>query len=202
ELNRLGVPKDHRATTPHWHHQQVAALLRNKKYVGVWPWGRKKHVRNPLTGQVAQESRPADECEKWTRYFPNLRILSDGMMDGAAARLAANVLLQEHRRRADGRLAGSTTGNAANQPRHLLSRLPRCGTCGAAFRVGGAGGRCLACPNWAKGTCTCKTQVRRSLAEGLILGAIGQRILASPAWKEAVLRETRAAWAEHEDRWP
>jgi hypothetical protein len=64
ELNRLGAPKDHRATTKYWHHQQVGALLRNKEYVSTWPWGQNKNVRNPLTGQISQEGRPPEECEK------------------------------------------------------------------------------------------------------------------------------------------
>src|SRR5690349_5641904 len=34
ELNRLGAPKDHRATTQHWHHQYLPGLLQNEKYVG------------------------------------------------------------------------------------------------------------------------------------------------------------------------
>ena len=65
ELNGLNAPKDHRATTKNWHHQQVSKLLARKKYVGIWPWGEKKNVRNPLTGKKKQEPRPAKECEGW-----------------------------------------------------------------------------------------------------------------------------------------
>jgi hypothetical protein len=42
EPNRRSAPKDHRATTKYWHHQQVAKLLANEKYVGIWRWGEKK----------------------------------------------------------------------------------------------------------------------------------------------------------------
>ena len=39
ELNRHGVPKDHRSTVPAWTQQHLLTLLKNPKYVGVWPWG-------------------------------------------------------------------------------------------------------------------------------------------------------------------
>jgi hypothetical protein len=64
----------------------------------------------------------------------------------------------------------------------MLSGLLRCEVCGAVFHVAGAYGKYLRCPNWAKGVCTCKTQVRRELAERMILEAIGQRILSNPTW--------------------
>jgi site-specific DNA recombinase len=202
ELNRLHAPKDHRATTPHWHHQMVTALLRNEKYVGIWPRGRKKNVRRPHTGQVSQESRPEEECAAWTRYLPHLRLIPDETMAAAKARLDENAARNENRRQTNGRLRGSRTGNATEHPRHLLSRLLRCEACGAVFYVGGANGRYLFCPNYAKGLCTCQTQVPRALAEKVILAAIGQRILSNPTWREAVLIATQQAWTKSQRQRP
>src|SRR5260221_106865 len=54
ELSRLNAPKDHRSTTAGWHHDYVRRVLRNEKYIGIWPWGRLTNVRNPLTGQIIQ----------------------------------------------------------------------------------------------------------------------------------------------------
>jgi DNA invertase Pin-like site-specific DNA recombinase len=202
ELNRLGAPKDHRSTKKYWHHQQVAALLQRQKYVGIWRWGEKKNVRNPLTGQVSQEERPEEDCQKWQRPFEHLRIISDELMAKALARLHANQEKHEHHRRPDGRLLGSRTGNSASNPRHLLSGLFHCAGCQAVFHVCGANGRYLRCPNFAEGVCTCKTQVRRDLAERLILQAIGQRIFSNPTWLRAVYEETLTAWRVQGQRRP
>jgi transposase len=127
-----------------------------------------------------------------------LRIISEEIWEAAQARLAANARQLEHRRRPDGRLAGSRAGDSAAHPRHLLSGLLCCAACGASFHVAGAGGRYLRCPNWAKGVCACKTQVRRDRAERLILEAIGQRVLANPVWSRAVLEAALAAWKEQQ----
>ena len=57
ELNRLAAPKDHRSTKPNWRHQYLPRLLRNRKYLGWWGWGKMTNVRNPLTGKIHQEER-------------------------------------------------------------------------------------------------------------------------------------------------
>jgi integrase/DNA invertase Pin-like site-specific DNA recombinase len=202
ELNRLNAPKDHRATTKNWHHQLVTELLKNKKYVGVWPWGEKKNVRNPLTGQVVQEDRPSEESEQWTRDLQNLRLISNEMFEAAAARLAENAGKVENRRRPNGTLTGSRTGNATSNPQHLLSRLLRCEECRAALRVCGAKGNYLGCPNWGKGVCGCKTMIPRERAERLILEAVAQRVFTNPSWKEEVHKAALAQWREQEHQQP
>src|SRR5436305_8614027 len=95
ELTRRRAPKDHRATTPGWHHQYVRNVLRNEKYIGIWPWGRLTNVRNPLTGQILQEERPAEEAARWVRERPHLRLIDDAtfcqaqaLLDGFEARWA------------------------------------------------------------------------------------------------------------------
>jgi hypothetical protein len=202
ELNRLHAPKDHRATTKHWHHQLIVEVLKNKKYIGVWPWGEKKNVRNPLDGRVTQEDRPEEESAKWTRHFPDLRLISDEIFEAAAARLTENARKVEHRRRPNGTLTGSRTGNATSHPRHLLSRLLRCEACSAFLRVCGASGTYLGCPNWGKGVCACKPIVPRERAERLILEAIAQRVLTNPSWNEEVYKAALAQWQEQEQQQP
>ncbi len=189
ELNRLSAPKDHRSTKPHWHHQYVARLLANQKYIGLWPWGQAKNVRDPSTGQVSQEFRADEDTKKWTRSFPQLQIIDTETWEAAQARLEKNRAEQEHRRKPDGRLRGSKTGNAQNHPRYLLSQTALCDACGVRLVVTGINGKYLICPNAIKGVCTCKTQLRRELAEEMILDVIGRKILTDPFGKKLFIRK-------------
>ncbi|MCB9922379.1 MAG: recombinase family protein [Planctomycetaceae bacterium] len=200
ELNRRSAPKDHRATTPKWHHQQVAGVLGRVKYVGSWPWGERKNARDPLTGQVRQEDRPEDACEKWIRDLPYLRIIDDETFDAAQRMLDANIERHVATRRPNGTLAGSQRGSTT--PRHLLSGLIQCGECGATFHVGGTHGRYLFCPNYSKGNCSCKTQLRRDRAESMILERIGTGILDDDNWFAAIFESLQCSWREGMRRRP
>ena len=200
ELNRLSAPKDHRATTPKWHHQYVAKLLANPKYIGRWGWGQKKNVRNPLTGQVRQEDRPIEEQEKWMRHFPHLQIIDDETFQKAQDLLAENKEKYAKNRKSDGRFRRGSGANG--HPRHLLSTVIECGVCGATFHVGGANGKYMFCPGYHRGTCDCQTQLRRDRAERMILDAVGQEILESPEWQRAVQEAMQRAWSLQDSRLP
>ncbi|NLS95139.1 MAG: recombinase family protein [Planctomycetaceae bacterium] len=198
ELNRLGAPKDHRATTPLWHHQQLLKLLANKKYIGEWPWGQKKNIRDPLTGKIRQEDRSPENCERWTRQLPHLRIVDDETFEKAQELLQKQATLHAPNRKSRGRFAGSSPGSSSHYPRHLLSRLIICGECGRVFNVGGCNGKYLFCPSYDKGVCTCKTTLLRERAERMIIDAIGQRILTNSLWRQRVFEETLKFWREAE----
>ncbi len=194
ELTRLKAPKDHRATTANWHCQLVTKLLRRRKYIGIWPWGEKKNIRNPLTGDVHQEDRSPEETEKWVRRLPHLQIVDSLIFVAAQVRLDENAKHVDGRRRPKGQLGGSVSGNADTSPRHLLTKLLKCELCRSAFHVGGTRGTYLNCSSHRTGGgCTCKTQVLRTVAEKVILNTIGQRVLADPAWREEIHRATLAA---------
>ncbi len=56
------------------------------------------------------------------------------------------------------------------------------------------------CPGYRMGVCSCKTTLRRDRAERLILGEIGRRILANPAWRDVVVEEMQRAWKAQESQ--
>jgi DNA invertase Pin-like site-specific DNA recombinase len=190
ELNRHQAPKDHRATTPQWYHQILLGLLSNRKYVGLWPWGEKKNVRDQMTGQMRQEKRPIAEAEQWLRHFPDLAVIDHEIFAKAQKRLRENAVAHGKHRRANGQLTGSSRESHDAHPRHPLSGLIKCGHCGRRFNVGGTKGKYLFCPGYPRGTCPCQTTLQRALAESLILNTIGDRVLSNPTWVEHLLALT------------
>jgi len=191
ELNRLKAPKDHRATTPDWRHDLVRKVLGNEKYIGIWPWGRKTNVRNPLTGQIIQEARPPEEAAKWVRERPQLRLIEDLQFFKAKALLDEFENKYGPVRGEAGRLRGSVPGQAT--PRHMLQGLFKC-RCGATLQVCGVDGKYLGCPNFKRGLCRSKTYLLREIAEQRLSEAIAQRILAQPVWLDAIAQETQRDW--------
>jgi len=200
ELTRLKAPKDHRSTTQAWHPDYVRRVLRNEKYIGIWPWGRKTNVRNPLTGQLVQEARPPQEVSRWIREHPHLRLVDDETFYKAQALLDENEAKLDAVRRDNGQLAGSRCGTAS--PRHLLQGLFKCGGCGSTFQIVGSHGGYLGCAGYKRGLCQCRTQLPRHLAESMILKAIRDRVFAQPAWLEAVVQEARQSWEQCRKSFP
>jgi DNA invertase Pin-like site-specific DNA recombinase len=202
ELNRRGAPKDHRSTTKSWHHALVVGVLSSEKYIGLWPWGEMKNVRDPMTGAVHQEPRDEEECGKWKRQFPHLRIISDEMFAQAQQLLQDNYDKYVANRRDDGTLDWAKRGSTDCPPQHLLHQLIQCGACEATFHVSGGNAKYLVCSGHKKGTCECHTQLRRDRAERMILERIGSRILSAQAWLQEVLRQLQQAWERQESLIP
>lgn len=194
QLTQAGAPKDHRSTTDGWHPQSVRRALRNEKYLGLWAWGKATNIRNPLTGQISQEGRPAEEVAKWVRHRPHLQLVDDATFAAAQAKLDQEEVRCAAYRASDGRLRGSRAGTA--NPRHLLQGLIKCVACGGTFQVSGANGKYLGCAGYPKGVCEVKTRLPRQAAEHKLLAVIGEHVLDNPAWMDAVVQETRAAWEE------
>lgn len=207
ELNRLNAPKDHRSSTPKWRHSYVARLLANRKYVGDWPWGDMQNVRDPETGLISQEPRTAEEVEQFRRTFADLRLIDDATFATAQLVLLENRETYAHGRNEDGEFVAGREG-APPPASHLLNGLVVCdqpvaeGVCGDVLNVGGSKAKYLFCPGHHQGTCSCQTTLPRRLAETLILGEIGTRILSNPAWLEAVYVAVRTAWTSRQRSLP
>ena len=185
------MPKDHRSSKKLWRHTHLPGLLSNVKYVGLWPWGKRKNERDPETGDVSQSLRPEEETKAWERHFPELAIIDPETFTTAQKLLADNAARNTRRHdEENGKFTADQHGLAADSPRHLLSGLIQCGHCSRRFYVGGTNGMYLFCPGYQQGVCPCQTTLRRDLAEKLILAEISRRILENPAWVEAVFDAT------------
>ena len=207
ELNRLKAPKDHRSSKPEWEHGLVIDKLSNEKYIGIWPWGQRRNVRDPFTGNKSQTLRPEGECEQWVRTFEHLQIIDDETFRAAQQRLKENEDAHAKYRDKQGRLRGSTPGSNGKSPRHLLQGLFKCGKCrrsghDTVLRVGGAGGRYLGCPRYQRGTCKCRARLQRKRVEQMLLEFVGREILGDEVWFEAVWEHLNKSIVEMQNRVP
>jgi DNA invertase Pin-like site-specific DNA recombinase len=200
ELTKLKAPKDHRSTTEEWRGELVVKVLRNRKYICLWPWGIKTNVMDPLTGQVRQEERPPEEAAKYERERPPLRIIDDEPFFRVQALLDYNAEVLHSRRDDRGRIWGSTRD--AQNPRHMLQGIVKCAKCGSTMKVAGSQKPYLKCSGYLSGKCEVKTQLRRDYMEASLLEAISKAILGDAVWLDAVVRECQRAWKEERTTLP
>ncbi len=157
-------------------------------------------IRNPET--FARNLGPKKKPKRWIRQLPELQIVELETFVKAQELLDENEQKFGHRRSKGGQFQGSLRDREAGHPLHLLSGLIKCGECRANFVVGGAHGAYMFCPAYKRGTCSCKTQLNRELAERLLLDAIGRQIVDSAVWTRAVIDAAMKAWHDRDDRVP
>jgi predicted site-specific integrase-resolvase/predicted transcriptional regulator len=196
-LNNRKVHKGHRAKRKcEWSHSNVISILESTKYIGLWPWGLLKNHRDPETGRVWQEPRDEKEVsDDWMRFRPDLMIVDVDLYKAAQERLDKNRKENAKHRTEKGKFK-SNRGSHGNPPRHLLSNLLFC-SCGHRLYIGGSGGKYLYCPRYKRGTCKCKTNIRKDLATRLILEIVTSAVCNDDVWLEETFRSTESAWKKN-----
>src|SRR3546814_764431 len=118
DLNMEGVPAPRGNL---WHSTAIAGetkhkrgILRNEIYVGILAYGYSRMVVNPQTRRRLM--RPNAQEEVIRQDVPELRIISDDVWQQVQARLAENTTTRPERQR---------------RPKHILSGMGVCGTCGS-----------------------------------------------------------------------
>jgi site-specific DNA recombinase len=96
-------------------------IIRNPLYAGTLVWNRLRMVKDPDTGRRVSRLNPRTDWQ--TTAVPDLAIVDDATFDAAQARLAERAGVAPERQR---------------RPRHLLSGLLRCASCGSGMSTFGA----------------------------------------------------------------
>ncbi len=122
-LNREGVPSprggEWNASTINGHPVRLHGILTNPIYAGLMIYNRVGYRKDPETGKRQIRSVPP---EQWVRIeVPELRIVDKDMWERAQAMRTE--------------LAGRKRPEYARRPKHLLSGLIRCGSCGGAYTM-------------------------------------------------------------------
>ena len=161
-LNTAGIPGPRggpwNASTINGSRERLNGILRNELYAGRLVWNRQRFVKDPDTGK--RISRPNAPEARQVTEVPQLRIVPGGLWDAVQARL------------------GNRPPQAARsrRPKHLLSGLCRCGTCGGSFVVSAP--RKLGCSTRReKGTCGNRRLISLNLLEDRILSALEHHLL-------------------------
>jgi site-specific DNA recombinase len=176
DLNKRGVKpprgKWWNASALNGSRDRSNGILQNEAYRGVLVWNRVSMRRDPVTRK--RISRPNPRSEWKTAPVPRLRIVSDELFEAVQVRKAA--------RRGDGSLEAV---RAARGPRHLLSGLLRCGSCGAGMCSVGAsrkGGRAriICSAHRENGSCGNRRRTYLDIVEEKAIGGLRHH-LAHPA---------------------
>ncbi len=187
-LNEEGVPGRFR-TSKGWSPATVSRMLDNEKYMGRWVWNRTESRRDPRTGRRRRFEKP--ESEWVVHKEERLRIVPQSLWEAVLAKrkAARRTWPGGKGRRGFSKKQGS---RQHHYPTHLLSGGMACGACGAAMgQVSGKAGGYYGCLGAVKGACENKMLVRRSLAEQIILAAVGERLSSVASFREVLERVER-----------
>jgi site-specific DNA recombinase len=124
DLNRDHVPPPRgrawNASTINGNRQRGTGLLQNELYAGRLVWNKVRMLKDPDTGK--RISRPNPKSEWQETDTPELAIIPPELFEAAQKRKEARSV---------------THPNQQRRPRHILSGLLRCGTCGAGMSTNG-----------------------------------------------------------------
>jgi site-specific DNA recombinase len=108
------------ASTINGNLQRGTGIIQNELYAGRLVWNKVRMIKDPDTGK--RLSRPNAKSEWQITDVPDLRIIPQTLFDAAQNRKKAR---------------GQTLPNRQRRPRHMLSGLLRCGSCGAGMSTSG-----------------------------------------------------------------
>jgi site-specific DNA recombinase len=186
-LNEEGVKgpqgRPWRDTTIRGHATRRTGILRNDLYAGALVWNKQEYLRNPETGK--RVARPNSPDEVVREAVPHLRIVDEALWTKVQDRLG---LIAESPRAVKNRAASFRD---YRRPKHLLTGLIKCGTCGG--NLAATGQDYLACTAARSGAgCSNRTSVKRSHIERVVLDGLRERLM----MPDAIAAFTRAFHAE------
>jgi site-specific DNA recombinase len=156
------------ASTINGSKKRLNGLLNNHLYAGILVYNRQRFIKDPVSGR--RQARPNPEKDWMRKDLPDLSIVPQELFDAAQLRRSRFSAHKLDRRR---------------RPKHLLSGLVRCGSCGASMivvrddRVG-----CSAHMN--RKTCGNNRSIRLEEIERRILKVLQEHLLSPEVTASAV----------------
>src|SRR5262245_61396466 len=146
-----------------WSPATVTRMLRCEKYSGVWAWNRTESRRDPRTGRRRRFPKP--ESQWIVQEDAALRIVPESLWQQVQKRLQEATGIWPGKKGLRG-FSPQQRSRMKLYPTHLLSGSMSCGACGNAIaQVSGKSGGYYGCLSAAKGACSNRLLVKRTLAE-------------------------------------
>ena len=178
------------ATTINGNRDRGTGILNNELYVGRLVWNRLRYSKDPETGR--RQSRPNDPAAIVTTDVPELRIIDDELCEAVRARQGR--LSHREKQSPDTADPPSAPFWSKQRPKHLFSRLTRCGTCGGGFSmISKSHLGCSTARNKGETACANRLTIRRDVLESTVLDGLRARLM-DPALYQAFAAEFTAEW--------
>jgi site-specific DNA recombinase len=181
ELNSEHVPgpggRPWGDTTIRGHVLRRTGLLHNELYIGKLVWNKQRYVKGPTTSRRLARLNPESA---WIVYeVPSLRIIDQPLWEQVQARLGTIRNAPRTQKALEKKFW------LKRRPRHLLTGLAHCGSCGAP--LASVGKDYLACGAARRhGTCKNRHSIRRETVEALIIEALKHQLMAPDVVAEFV----------------
>jgi len=160
-----------------WSYSGVKRILRDELYIGIKKWNRTKNERDPESGKIRQQPRPASE---WVvTEHPELRIVPQDLWAQVQAINSARQKIRQS-------LGGMNRTDKSKT--YLFSGRLKCGLCGRTMCIIGGGNYRprYGCPAYRfEGNCSNSLTIYRDTLEEQLLDAITRK-LESPAVAEYI----------------
>jgi site-specific DNA recombinase len=167
--------------------ERGTGILNNELYIGRLVWNRLRYVKDPSTGKRVSRPNPPESFV--INEVPELRIVDDELWQAVKTRqkLARKMAFSSGTAALSMDDAAHSKPKAGfwsnHRPRHLLSGLMRCGTCGGAYsKVNTRLFGCAAARN--KGTCDNRLNIRVAAVDDIVLTGLKQRLMNPEIFKE------------------
>lgn len=166
---------------PNYDPAHLRRVLRNPKYIGRWPWGVNKTLRNSQ-GKLRQVPVGTNVSIPPVQRL-DLRIIDQELWDKVVARHEKNAAiwgLKPHQAR-----RGARPHYTESYPKSFLSGMATCAACGGPLRIYHADGiRRLRCKTAVRCGCSVKTGTPLDQAEEAVISIVTQVVGEWPEWLE------------------
>ena len=147
-------------------------IINNELYIGRLVWNRLRYVKNPDTGKRISKLNP--ESDWVIEQIPTLRVVDQSLWNSVKTK----------QKKLDGRKEKQTYWKQ-QRPKHLLTGLVKCGTCGGNYtKINKALFGCATSRNKGLSVCDNRTNIRVDDLDNMILDSLKGQLMAPALFEE------------------